>query len=649
MTKFVYKRSWTYLPKVFPYVRRHLRLALVSVTLLIFAALISVLEPWPLGLLVDSVLGKRPLPRPLAGMFGSSRTSILIFAVAIGWGIALVGGGIAVFTEYVNTKLEQRLALDFRSDLFEHAQRLSLSFHEDFPQGNLIGRLIAEVHSMGSVPVALPQVGQSVLTLVAMFWIAHHLDAELAFLSLTVMPFIYLSIGYYANHIEPQVRKVKWLEWRAISMILEAIAMVRVVFTFGRERYEWRRFHDQGEQAVSARINVTVRQALFSLAVNGATATGTALVLGVGAYHVLQGKLTVGQLLVVMAYIASVYKPLEAISSAFSVMQDDVINLQLAFEYLEHEPEIKDRPGAQAIERSRGDVTFDAVDFSYHSREDTLKDISFEATAGQVIAIVGPTGAGKSTLVSLIPRLYEVEGGRVLLDGIDIRDLTIRSLRQQVGIVLQDPLLFTANVEENIRYGRLDASMDDIVRAAKAANAHDFIMALPWRYKTKLGEHGVKLSGGERQRICVARAFLRDAPVLILDEPTSSVDSKTEGVILDALDRLMVGRTTFIIAHRLSTVRRADRILVLDHGRLVQMGSEEELLERGGVYRQLYEAQLGPSVGANGGLPPNGGGASAAPGRKTAGGKTPGGKTAGGKTATRSGTKRGRSRREPPE
>jgi ATP-binding cassette subfamily B protein len=609
MTRFVYKRSWTYLPRVFPYVRRQLRLAIASVSLMIVTALIAVLEPWPLGILVDSVLGKHLLPAPLAHIFGTNRTGILILAVTMGWAIALIGSGISVVTEYVNTKLEQRLALDFRSDLFEHAQRLSLSFHEDFPQGNLIGRLIAEVHSMGSVPVALPQVAQSVLTLVAMFWIAHHLDAELAFLSLTVMPFIYLSIGYYANHIEPQVRKVKWLEWRAISMILEAILMVRVVFTFGRERYEWRRFRDQGEHALSARVNVTVRQALFSLAVNGATATGTALVLGVGAYHVLQGKLTVGQLLVVMAYIASVYKPLEAISSAFSVMQDDMINLQLAFEYMDHQPEIEDRPGARTIERARGHVTFDRVDFSYASREGTLKDISFDAKPGHVIAIVGATGAGKSTLVSLIPRLYEVEGGRILLDEIDIRDLTIRSLRQQISIVLQDPLLFTANVKENIQYGRLEAGMHDIIRAAEAANAHDFIMALPWRYKTKLGEQGVKLSGGERQRICVARAFLRDSPVLILDEPTSSVDSKTEGVILDALDRLMVGRTTFIIAHRLSTVRRADRILVLDQGRLVQMGSEEELLERGGVYRQLYEAQLGLRVGANGEPPPNGDGA----------------------------------------
>jgi len=296
-------------------------------------------------------------------------------------------------------------------------------------------------------------------------------------------------------------------------------------------------------------------------------------------------------LLVVMAYVAGVYKPLQAISTTVGSLQDQIINLRMAFGVLNTEPEIKEAPDAVAIQHAQGRVTFEAVNFSYAGRVDTLKDISFEAHPGQSIALVGPTGAGKTTLVSLMPRFYDASNGRILLDGADIRSLTLKSLREQISIVLQEPLLFSGSIVENIRYGRLEAKMEEIIEAAKAANAHDFIMALPNQYETIIGERGAQLSGGERQRIAIARAFLKDAPILILDEPTSSVDSKTEAVILDALDRLMIGRTTFMVAHRLSTIRYADFILVLNHGQMVEQGTHEELLERESLYRQLYELQ----------------------------------------------------------
>jgi ABC-type multidrug transport system fused ATPase/permease subunit len=334
-----------------------------------------------------------------------------------------------------------------------------------------------------------------------------------------------------------------------------------------------------------------VRQALFSLVVNMTTAVGSALVLGLGAYHVLHGRLSVGQLLVVIAYIAAVYKPLETISYTIGTLQNKFVSLEAAFGLLDTVPEIFDTPHGKAISRAKGQIIYEAVDFSYSGRNDTLKDISFEAQPGHVIGIVGPTGAGKSTLVSLLPRFYDSNRGRILLDGIDIRDLTLKSLRQQVSIVLQEPLLFSGSILENIRYGRLEAGMDEIIDAAKAANAHDFIMRLPQQYETILGERGAAISGGERQRIAVARAFLKNAPILILDEPTSSVDSRTEAVILEALDRLIVGRTTFMIAHRLSTLNQADYILVLDRGHLVEQGTEAELLQIGGLYKQLYDSQ----------------------------------------------------------
>jgi ABC-type multidrug transport system fused ATPase/permease subunit len=317
------------------------------------------------------------------------------------------------------------------------------------------------------------------------------------------------------------------------------------------------------------------------------------LVLGFGAYHALQGQLTVGQLLVVMSYIAAVYGPLEAISGTVGSLQDQFIALQIAFDLLDTDADIKNMPGAVKVDRAQGRVTFEDVSFSYTERADTLKNVSLDVQPGDVIGLVGPTGAGKTTLVSLIPRFYDPEQGRILLDGRDISTLTLKSLRRQVSIVLQEPLLFSGTIADNIRYGRLDATEDEVRIAARAANIHEFIVGLPQKYETQVGERGVQLSGGERQRICVARAFVKDAPILILDEPTSSVDSKTEAVILEALERLMLGRTTFVIAHRLSTILHADQILVLNRGEVMQRGSHEDLLRQDGLYSQLYAAQAG--------------------------------------------------------
>ena len=564
-------KSLSYLPKVLPYLRPY----------------------WPLAILIDSVLQDKPLPETLQPILGNlDKTTLLIVVVVAGFAVTFLTNGAGVVQDYFNTKVDQRMVLDFRSDLFQHVQRLSLTFHDKTKAGALMFRINSQASKVGTVTMSIPPLFQSLLTLVGMFVIAYRIDRGLALLAVSVAPFLYYSVNYYMTRIEDRLREVKRMEGQSLSIVHEAMAMLRVIVAFGRESYEYRRFREQGETAVDARVSLTLKQTLFSLFVTMTTALGTALVLGYGAYRVMQGELTVGQLLVVMSYIASIYQPLQSISSTVTSLQDDMIGFRMAFELLERQPEVQDAPDAIAIGRCAGRVTFEDVSFQYPKRQETLADVSFEAPPGSVVAIVGPTGAGKSTLVSLIPRFYDPGAGRILLDGRDIRKIKLASLREQISLVLQEPLLFSGPIFENILYGRLDATRQDVEAAAEAAGAHEFIGRLPKGYDTPLGERGATLSGGERQRIAIARAFLKNAPILILDEPTSAVDSKTEKKILEALERLMEGRTTFLIAHRLSTVRRADTILVLDGGRIVERGTEAELIAAGGLYAQLYEVQM---------------------------------------------------------
>lgn len=596
-----------YVQRSLHYLRPYWRLAAVSLALVGLGTVAALAGPWPLQLLFDHVLADRPLgDGPFAsvlGQFGLSRVGLLWVAVLGGVGLTLFTNGMTVLDNYVNTRIDLGMALDFRADLFRHAQKLSLAYHDRSRSGMVIYVINAQADAAARLIMTIPALAQSALTLVGMVWILFAIDWQLAALSLTVVPFLYYSVNFYANHIQNRIYEVRGMEGESLSIIHEAISMLKVIVAFGREGHEYRRFRRQGEATAGARVRLTVKQTLFSLVVDTITAVGTALVLCAGAYKALDGQITPGQLLVVMGYLAAVYKPLETMSTTVGSLQEVFASLRTAFELLDTEPDVRDQPGAVAIGRAEGRIEYRDVGFAYSGRVDTLKNVSFVAEPGQVIAIVGPTGAGKSTLVSLLPRFYDAGSGRILLDGRNTRDITLASLRAQVSIVLQEPLLFSGTIRDNIRYGRLDATDDEIVEAARSANAHDFIVKLPQGYDTELGERGAKLSGGERQRISVARAFLKDAPILILDEPTSAIDSRTESAILDALDRLMVGRTTFMIAHRLSTVRRADRILVVDGGRVVEQGSHADLLDRGGLYRQLHDIQTRPRLRRKAGEP----------------------------------------------
>jgi ATP-binding cassette, subfamily B, bacterial len=584
---------WKYFKVTFPYLRRRKGLVAAMLALMVVSAVAALADPWPLALLVDDVLGNHNPPGPVVALVGRSQSHLIVFAVVAGFVVTLLIHVIAVANEYVTTKLDQNVALDFRSDLFAHCQRLSQGFHDDRTTGDSMYRINFEAKAVGQMSVALPPLAQSVLTLLGMFIIAFRLDPTLALISLVAVPFVSYSTSFYGKHIEPRLISVRALESRSLTIVNDTFNMLRVICAFNREDHEHKLFRQQGEDAVNARVNITVRQTLFSLAVALSTAAGIALILGFGANDVLHHRLTAGQLLVVLAYVHAIYGPLSTISATLAHFQESLIGIRYAHELLEVQPDVTDLPGAKPLDRARGDIEFRDVHYAYKGRDAALQRVSFHVSAGEVVGIVGPTGAGKSTLVSLLPRFLDPAQGTVLLDGHDLRSLTVASVRDQVSLVQQEPLLFPRSIAENIRYGRLDATDEDVIEAARAANAHDFIAALPQGYATQLGERGAKISGGERQRIAMARAFLKDAPVLILDEPTSSIDSRTEAVILDALELLMQGRTTLIVAHRLSTLRRADRILVINAGEVVEQGTHDALVERGGLYAQLHSLQGG--------------------------------------------------------
>lgn len=584
---------WKSLPKAKPYLAPYRRTLLLVTGLTIGISLLGLAEPWPLAVILNSVLHSENPGGLVEAVFGSNPEVgvVLVSMVLLRFGIVVVGNALTVFTHYLGAKMEQNMVLDLRSDLFAHVQRLSLTFHDKKQTGALMSQINLQAASVGTIVMVIPPLVESVMTLVGMLVIASFIDWQLALLSLAVVPLLYWSFGVYGRRIVPRLQRVQELEWRSLSIVHEAMSMLRVIVSFGRESHEHRRFREQGQTAVDERVKLTVSQSLYTLGVQTATAAGASLIMAAGAWAVVQGRITVGELIVLMTYISSVYQPLEQMSSTVGMIHDELVQFDSSLRLLATEPAIREKPGAIELGRGRGEVRLRKVGFAHQGRAHTLSEVSFVAMPGERIAVVGETGAGKSTLMSLLIRFYDPDAGSVEIDGVDVRDLTLASLRDQFSVVLQEPMLFSGSIEDNIRYGKLEATREEIVAAARAANAHSFIERLPDGYETSLGERGAHISGGERQRICVARAFLRDAPILILDEPTSSIDSRTESVILDALDDLMIGRTSFMVAHRLSTVRHVDQIIVLDKGRVVEHGTHDELLANGVVYRQLYDAQ----------------------------------------------------------
>jgi ATP-binding cassette subfamily B protein/subfamily B ATP-binding cassette protein MsbA len=586
----------THLP-LLRYVWPHWRsLAVVLLTVALAIAL-ELLRPWPTKLLVDQVLGQQPLPTELAGAVAGlpgidSPEGRLVWVCLSTLLIFLGGTLMSMASTVASVKLGQRMTYDLGADLFLHLQRLSLLFHSRRPVGDTIARVTGDTYSLQAlVTGVLLTFLQSVVTLVTMFLIMWNLEPTMTLLSLGVVPFLILAICAFGRPMKARNWERRDLEGRAMSLVQQALSSMPAVQAFTREEIEYGRFRHYGSAIVTAYLRAAYADIWFKFVVGSVAALATAGIMWLGARYALEGKVTTGTILVFLSYLASLYGPLNSIVHMASAWQQTAVNLERVNEILNTPADVLDAPDARQ-KRLHGHVRYEHVTFGYEPDRPVLEGISLEAGPGEVLAIVGPTGAGKTTLVNLLVRFFDRWSGRVSVDGDDIRHLRVRSLREQVAIVLQEPFIFPLTVAENIAYGRPDAPREEIVAAATAANADGFIRRLPEGYDTIVGERGATLSGGEKQRLSIARAFLKDAPILILDEPTSALDARTESLLLDALNQLMEGRTTFIIAHRLSTIRNADRILVLDRGKIVEQGRHSELMQLDGLYASLYRQQM---------------------------------------------------------
>jgi ATP-binding cassette subfamily B protein len=548
-------------------------LDLLATPLLLFA-------PIPLKVAVDSVLGDEPVPGFVAPVIPDfmERTDarLLIVAVVLQVLVVLIAEAQQVAAYVLRTATGERMSLGFQSRLFRHSQRLSMLYHDSRGTADAIYRIQWDAPAVQWITLyGLISVASALVMLVAMAIVTASIDWQLATVALAVAPCLFLLGRLYNARMRSRYRDVKGIQSNALEVVQEVLTAFRVVKAFGREEREEERFVRRSQEHVRAKVRLSLAEGAFGLLVNLTTAAGTAAVLYVGITGVQRGRLTLGELLVVVAYIAQLYAPLKLISKEVASLQSSLASAERAFELLDVEPDVEDAPDAQPLERARGDLQLRGVTFAYPGNEPVLRQVNLDVRAGSKIGVVGRTGAGKTTLVGLLPRFFDPSAGTITLDGVDIRRYRLADLRNQFAIVLQDPVLFSTTIGENIAYARPDASAADIESAAVAAGADEFIRSLPEGYDTMVGERGMRLSGGERQRIGLARAFLKNAPILILDEPTSSLDVDTEATIIEAMRRLMEGRTTVMIAHRLSTLDVCDVIAEVRGGCLVVPGQPQ--------------------------------------------------------------------------
>jgi ATP-binding cassette subfamily B protein/subfamily B ATP-binding cassette protein MsbA len=553
---------------------------------------LELLKPWPLKIIIDNVLSDKPLPMGFS--LNLPPETLLVLACA---GLILVYfllGGLRVLSDYTTIRIGQGMVNDLRRDLYSRIQRLSLSFHTRQQVGDLMYRITADTMGIQTLTMNgfFAVLSASVL-LAGMFVVMLSLDPYLTLLALIVCPALFGAIGLLNNKMSSAAAQARHKESLVYSLVQRTLSGIRVIQAFTKEEDEERHFVKASTESLAADLRLYNLQNFYSAVVNVTIAAGTAAVLWVGTRHVLSGELSVGELVVFTSYLASLYAPLNSIFETYGLVQSAKVGVRRAFDILDSEQSMPEGNETLANPTAKGEISFEQVSFGYDSSQPVLKNINLRIAPGKKIAVVGPTGAGKSTLVSLLPRFYDPQSGRITIGGIDIREFQLKSLRRNIAMILQPPLVFPFTIRENIAYGRPEASLEEVIAAAEVAQVHEFVKQLPNKYETVLSEQGSTLSEGQKLRLTIARGILLDAPILILDEPTSSVDSETEALIMDGLEHLMAGRTTFIIAHRLSTVRQADLILVVRSGEIVEQGAFSELLRRHGPFAALYRTQFG--------------------------------------------------------
>jgi ABC-type multidrug transport system fused ATPase/permease subunit len=562
-------------------------------------AALSVARPWPLKIVIDRVLSHKPSRVPFIGRWLDAapftRTEILYGVCGATLIIALITGLLTYLYTSILGKVGQRLVFALRRDLFAHMQRLSLRFHDAQRTGDLTARLTSDIQSIQDVVSnGITLVGSNTLLLIGMLTLMLWLDWRFALAALSVTPFLFWVTFHHTRRIKIATRKARASTGLIASLAQETLASIRIVQGLGQEGRLDDRFQARSQDQLDAYLESVRYQARIAPLVDGLAAVGLAIVMWYGATRVLAGQLTTGDVVIFFAYVTSFYAPMKAIARSSNTFSRASVGLERVAEVLSIRSEVTDRPGARSAPRLRGQLAFRNVSFEYAPGQPVLFDINLDIAAGEKVAIVGATGAGKSTLVSLVPRFYDPGKGSVCIDGDDIRNYTLQSLREQISLVLQESLLFSGSILDNIAFSSPEATPEQILAAAVAAHADEFIQRLPDGYQTVISERGTTLSGGQKQRIAIARAILRDAPILILDEPTTGLDTNSERLVLEALERIAAGRTTLMIAHRLATVRLADRIVVLDRGQIVEQGTLEQLLARNGRFANLYRNQGWP-------------------------------------------------------
>src|SRR3954471_739089 len=544
---------------------------------------LSLLKPWPFKIIVDDILGRNPNAR-----FGHSPDLLPLLCLAL-VAIQIVWGLLNLASNYLFVKIGLQALLKLRTDLYAYLQSLSLKYHDARRSSDSSFRVAYDSQSIQTIyNKGFTNIFGSVLMLIGTFCVMLRIDWQLTLLSLGIVPAIVAAIYFFDHRIRRDSTTIQEQESALLAQAQEGLSSVRMVHAFGREEWEVRQFHLQAQQSLHANLRLTLTNVNSALVISTLMVVGTAAMYYLGTLHVLAGTLSLGSLLVFSAYLLMLYQPLESLTYTAWAMEGATAGARRCFEVLDRADDVVDAPDARQINDAAGAVGFENVTFSYGSAQPVLGGVDLSISPNQIVAIVGGTGAGKSTLLSLVPRFYDPNAGRVTLDGNDLRTVTKKSLRAQIAIVLQDTLLFSTTIRENIAYGRSDATDDEIREAARRAQADEFISRLPGGYDSPVGERGGHLSVGQRQRIGIARAFLKDAPILLLDEPTSALDPTTEAAIMETIKDLMRGRTTLIVTHRLATIHNVDRIVVLEHGRIVEQGTGPELVAAGGVYAKLY-------------------------------------------------------------